>query len=240
MIKTRLALIIMLFALNINTVFSKDSLKVFYTGELVVLPADEPLNLTSRISDISISEISADRFLTVDNVLQYTQGIIFQKNTRNEAFIRLRGYDQRQIGIFFDGVPVSSPYDGALDLSIFSLSNVSKINISRNMPSMYYGSNSIGGTINLVTDNIFKSNSGNASLQYGEVSKSYQVGFNYNLSKFSFQVNANYISNDNFQSSDPDNMFSTQNVLNSKSNMLNTFAKVGFVEIGRASCRERL
>ncbi|MBX3045250.1 MAG: TonB-dependent receptor [Candidatus Kapabacteria bacterium] len=229
MTKTLLALIIMLFCLNLNTAFSKDSVKVFYTGELVVLPADEPLNLTSRISEISISEITADRFLTVDNVLQFSQGIIFQKNTRNEAFIRLRGYDQRQIGIFFDGVPISSPYDGALDLSIFSLSNVSKINISRNMPSMYYGSNSIGGTINIVTDNIYKSNSVYGNVQVGEISDSYQLGFDYNLSKFSFQVNANYISNNNFRCADPDDMFSTQVVPNSKSNMLNTYAKVGFV-----------
>lgn len=228
MIKNLTTFIILTLTMNIFTAISNDSIKVFYTGELVVLPNDEPISLTSRISEITISEISAERFLTVDNVLQYSQGITFQKNTRNEAFIRLRGYDQRQIGIFFDGVPISSPYDGALDLSIFSLSNVSKINVSRNMPSMYYGSNSIGGTINLVTDNIFKKNSAFGSIQYSDVTKSYQLGFNYNLSKFSLQVNSNYMTNDNFRNADPDDMFKTQKVTNSKNSILNTFAKVGF------------
>lgn len=222
-------IVLLLITANINFAVSKDSTKVFYTGELVVVPADEPLNLTSRIDDIIIGKSKADRFITIDNVLQYTQGLIFQKNTRNEAFIRLRGYDQRQIGIFFDGVPISNPYDGALDLSIFSLSNVSKINVSRNMPSMYYGSNSIGGTINLISDNILTSNSVSASIQSGTANEAYELGFDYKLSKFSLQVNGNYIKNKNFSHANRDDIFSTEMVGNSQSTLINTFAKLGYV-----------
>lgn len=208
---------------------SPDSLKSFYTGELVIMPLDKNISVVSDISEIKINSIESSRFLTVDNSLKFAQSIYFQKNSRNEAFIGIRGYDQRQIGIFFDGVPISSQYDGTLDLSIFSLNNLSKITVSKNFSSMYYGSNAIAGTINLITDDIFKENSINAQLQAGHLNQNYSAEIAQSLGKLNMSLDINYQNNSNFNY--PDNggeIFSSNMMQNSSNKILNSFAKVAY------------
>ncbi len=70
---------------------------------------------------------------------------------RNEKLIYLRGFEPRQIGILYDGIPICTPYDGYVDLGKLPISNVSKIEILNGADSASYGHNSIGGAVNIVT-----------------------------------------------------------------------------------------
>ncbi|HTB05928.1 MAG TPA: TonB-dependent receptor [Bacteroidia bacterium] len=66
----------------------------------------------------------------------------------------LRGADDNHTTIMIDGVPVMDPSspDGAIDISEFSLADVDKIEIVRGSHSTLYGSSSIGGVINIITN----------------------------------------------------------------------------------------
>jgi len=70
---------------------------------------------------------------------------------RNEAMLYLRGFDLRQVPVFADGVPIYVPYDGYIDLSRFTTYDLSEISVSKGFTSILYGSNTLGGAVNLIS-----------------------------------------------------------------------------------------
>lgn len=148
---------------------NSDTLKHFYLGELIVLGNNEKISLISNTFEINQARMNQLDALSAENALKFSSGIYISRNTRNEAVVNIRGYEQRQILLFYDGVPISLPYDGSIDFSGITTNNLSKINVTKSMPSVVYGANSMGGVINLITYNAFQDELNfNASIHYGE------------------------------------------------------------------------
>lgn len=76
---------------------------------------------------------------------------ISRLGARNEALVRLRGYDSRQVPLFIDGVPIYVPYDGNIDLGRLGVGDISQVRVSKAGASVLYGPNALGGAINVVT-----------------------------------------------------------------------------------------
>jgi iron complex outermembrane receptor protein len=70
---------------------------------------------------------------------------------RRDTLINLRGFDSREVTLYFDGVPVYVPYDGNLDLARFGVEDLSQIVVTKGLTSVLYGPNALGGSINLVS-----------------------------------------------------------------------------------------
>jgi hypothetical protein len=70
---------------------------------------------------------------------------------RNERVVFIRGFDSRQIPLFVDGIPVYVPYNGSIDLARFTTFDLSEIQVTKGSPRCYYGPNTLGGSINLVS-----------------------------------------------------------------------------------------
>lgn len=70
---------------------------------------------------------------------------------RNETTVYVRGFDMRQVPIFVGGIPVYTPYDGYADLGRFTTFDVSESQVSKGFTSVLYGSNTLGGAINIVS-----------------------------------------------------------------------------------------
>lgn len=84
--------------------------------------------------------------------LQLVPGVTVNRvGARNEALIKLRGFDSRQVPLFIDGVPVYVPYDGNIDLSRLAVGDIRSLRVTRGGGSVLYGPNALGGTINVVT-----------------------------------------------------------------------------------------
>jgi outer membrane cobalamin receptor len=63
----------------------------------------------------------------------------------------IRGSSAGQVLILVDGVPVNDPQHGGLDLNLISLDNVQKIEVIRGAASSLYGSDALGGVVNVIT-----------------------------------------------------------------------------------------
>ncbi|EMQ4857469.1 TonB-dependent receptor [Morganella morganii] len=79
-------------------------------------------------------------------------GVVLEKSgNRNELTVKVRGFDSRQVPVFFDGIPTYVPYDGNLDLGRFMTSELESIEVSKGYTSLLQGPNLMGGAINLTT-----------------------------------------------------------------------------------------
>lgn len=137
-----------------NCSFSQDSdtLKTYYTGEIIVTSQNEAIIKTTSTIDIDKSKIESYDNFSLNQSLSQIPGLTVAQNSRNESIIKLRGFDQRQTAVFFDGVPLYIAYDGTYDFSQINSAPVGKITISKSMSSVLYGVNTLGGSINIITD----------------------------------------------------------------------------------------
>ena len=119
---------------------------------MVVTSPDETVAQTSSVLDVTRAVAEHLDALQVALALREVPGLYLRTNSRNEALVTIRGFDQRQIAVFVDGVPISLPHDGLIDMSQLSIAPVAKITTTRGISSVLYGPNSMGGTINIVTE----------------------------------------------------------------------------------------
>lgn len=124
------------------------SLKTFELGEVTIVGTSR----SNNTSEIQSQELEKYSKTSVSSALNLLPGVsVSQVGGRNEAMVYIRGYDLRQVPVFIDGMPVYVPYDGYIDLARLQSCYTSKISVSKGFSSILYGSNSMGGVINIVT-----------------------------------------------------------------------------------------
>ncbi|MFA5156401.1 MAG: TonB-dependent receptor [Candidatus Omnitrophota bacterium] len=65
--------------------------------------------------------------------------------------IRMRGSTAEQVLVTVDGRPVNNPRSGQVDLSTIPLDNIERIEVVHGPASSLYGSQAMGGTVNIIT-----------------------------------------------------------------------------------------
>lgn len=123
-----------------------------YSLSEIVVTADPFLPARSAtLREINREEIESLDVRNAGEAMEYSSSVYFSRNSRSESTFRLRGFSQRQVSVFLDGVPVSVPFDGVVDLSQFAGDNLEMVQITKGVPSVLYGANALGGTVNLIT-----------------------------------------------------------------------------------------
>ena len=123
-----------------------------------------------------------------------------QTNSRGESLFYLRGANERQLGLFFDGAYVNIPWDNRIDLSLIPASAVNELKIIKGIPSVIYGANNIAGVINSYSSNYDREKiGGKVSAQIGE-NNSYKLnGFVADkIEALSFLLSASLFKTDGF------------------------------------------
>ncbi len=87
---------------------------------------------------------------TVDQALNSAVGINIDNNFSGSG-ASLRGIDPTRVLILVDGEKMVGRVRGAIDLAQISLANVEKIEVVKGVGSTLYGSDAIGGVINIIT-----------------------------------------------------------------------------------------
>ena len=87
-----------------------DSLPQYSMSEIVIIGEKLPDIKFSSIHEIGAKQISVLDIKNAHEALKYSPGIYFSRTSKNETSFRLRGFEQRQVSVFLDGVPISIPY----------------------------------------------------------------------------------------------------------------------------------
>ena len=111
--------------------------------------ADSP----SVVSVITRAQIEAKKPFDLLDVLRLVPGIsVAQSGTRGKTTsIFMRGTNSNQTLVLVDGVRANSPQDGRFDFGQIPIENVDHIEVVRGPASALYGSDAIGGVINIIT-----------------------------------------------------------------------------------------
>lgn len=114
-------------------------------GKKIVAP---PSLIVRKVSE---ADIEARNAHTVAEALVYVPGVNVQiGGTSGDARAWIRGYRDRDVLVLFDGIPIASGFEGTIDLKEIAIQRVSSVNVMKSAPSVIYGTNGVGGVIDIV------------------------------------------------------------------------------------------
>ena len=124
---------------------------VLVTSERIGYTRTDRLTVPSSI--LTSKDIHDRNQGVVSDLLRTIPGLAVSQNGGAGSLtqIRLRGSEANQIVVIIDGVEVANPADGAFDFGGLRTENIVKIEVLRGEQSALYGSDAIGGVINIIT-----------------------------------------------------------------------------------------
>lgn len=148
-------------------------ISVFDLGEIVVTPtrSQRPTgDLSAAVSVITREDIEASTANTATDILNILPGVFVHKTGpfgRTDVVIRGHGSRGRRVMVLIDGKPEKMGLFGCTITSSLPLDNVERIEVIRGSGSVLYGSDALGGVINIITRKPKREMEGDVSLSYG-------------------------------------------------------------------------
>ena len=103
---------------------------------------------------IGKKEISESGAITVNDLLQQRAGVSTSANVDGGAIFNMLGLDSRYILILKDGQPITGQFNNRVDLNHISTNRLKKIEITKGPGSAVYGTDAMGGVINIITEDL--------------------------------------------------------------------------------------
>lgn len=143
-----------------------------YADNVVVTASRTPQLRDNVIGDISVINqqmIQASGQSTLTELLQTQSGVEIESNGGMGSLsnVRIRGNNIQSVVVLIDGMRVSAAANGLTNLSQISLDQIDHIEILRGAASSLYGSDAIGGVIQIFTKQGKKGIHISANVGYG-------------------------------------------------------------------------
>lgn len=183
---------------------SIDSLKTTNLKEIILTATRTPRDLSSiplpatLINKNQIKDLGAVR---LDEILIEQTGINTVSDESGFEGLQMQGISSDYILILIDGVPLIGRRAGNFDLSRMAIGNIKQIEIVKGPSSSLFGSEALGGVINIITDEPkSKKLSGNFSYRFGSFNQQdINSNIKQNLGKSKFNFFFNRLSSDGYQ-----------------------------------------
>lgn len=182
----------------------KDSIKGNELSEVMVVTGTRTERVLSSLPlpmTIITSEAIAKSGVTrLNEILNEQTGIILIPDQSGFEGIQMQGLDAPYTMILIDGVPLVGRSSGVLDLSRVSVGNIERIEIVKGASSALYGSEAMGGVINVITKKPKKDMfSGTLSYRYATFNTNdINTNILWKKKKFSANLFTNFYSSDGY------------------------------------------
>lgn len=142
------------------------------TGQYEATTKDKSV---SKIRVIDAKRIEAQGAVNLKDVLSNELNVRLSQDNILGSSLSLQGISGQNVKILIDGVPMIGRLDGNIDISQINMNNIERIEIIEGPMSVMYGTDALGGVINLITKKTAKHNI------EGNVNSYYESAGNYNI-----------------------------------------------------------
>jgi outer membrane receptor for ferrienterochelin and colicins len=104
-----------------------------------------------KIDVISNAQIKDRAAVNLADLLATQPSLRVEQNGSLGSSVRMQGLDGNQVKILIDGIPVIGRVNGNIDLNQLNLQNADHVEIIEGPMSVIYGSDAMGGVINIIT-----------------------------------------------------------------------------------------
>ena len=154
---------------------------------------------------ITQKEIESSNSTRLSEILNEQSGLITIPDFGGGEGIQLQGLDSQYTLILIDGLPIIGRFGGTLDINRFSTGNIKQIEIVKGASSSLYGSEAIGGVINIITKEPLKGFQGDLSYYTGSNNTNdANVLLNYKNNNIGFNLFANSYKSDGYDLNNSD------------------------------------
>ena len=88
---------------------------------------------------------------TAADALTFVTGVnVLYGGGSGDARLWIRGFRDRDLLLLYDGMPVAPSFEGGFDLNDIALEHISTIKVLKSAPSVIYGTNGLGGVVDVV------------------------------------------------------------------------------------------
>lgn len=187
-----------------GTVCAEDDVQpeknVFNLGEIVVTAEGDTITKVTSVDTADKSRMELTNATSVSDALETLPGVSISVGRRNEKSINVRGFSEQYVPIFYDGIPMSVPYDGYVDTGKLPTSNLSKITLTKGISSVLYGPNGMGGVVNIISMKPESRFEGDAKIEFREHRTwDTTVNLGSRLNKFYFTAGGGYLDSDGYR-----------------------------------------
>src|SRR5690606_20093377 len=169
-----------------------DTTKTETLSEVIVTATRTVRQLSSLplpVQLVSKKEIQSVNSLRLSDILNEQTGLITIPDFGGGEGIQLQGLDSQYTLILVDGVPLIGRSAGTLDISRITVGNIKQIEIVKGASSSLYGSEALGGVINIITENPKQGFNGEVNSRVGSFD-TYDSSVNLGYKKEKLAINA--------------------------------------------------
>jgi outer membrane receptor for ferrienterochelin and colicins len=156
--------------------------EVVVTGQIVPVLAKQSIYKVNTISSEQITQRAA---VNLGDALGFEMNQLISNDNILGSSTSMGGLGGQNVKILINGVPVLGRENGNIDLGQLNLNNVKRIEMIQGPMSVMYGSNALGGVINLIT------NSPQKKLNFGVRTYLESIG-RYNFSGYASWMKKNH------------------------------------------------
>jgi outer membrane receptor for ferrienterochelin and colicins len=190
----------------------KDSILTQDLDEVIVTATRTVRQLSSvplPVTLISKKQIQRTGVTRLNEILNEQTGIVMTPDATigGGEGVQIQGIASDYVLILIDGVPVVGRSSGNLDLSRFAVGNIKQIEVVKGPSSSLFGSEALGGVINIITE---KPSSENITGQLGHRAATFNnqntnVSVSQRRDKFGYSFFADRLSTDGYDLANGDN-----------------------------------
>ncbi len=157
---------------------------------------------------VSEKELNQVNTVRVNEILNEQTGLITVAGFIGGEGVQMQGLDPQYTLVLIDGVPLVGRSAGTLDLSRITVGNIKQIEIVKGASSSLYGSEALGGVINIITNLPKKQGfKGELNYRYGTFdSHDLNLDLGYRKNKLNLNGFVNYNSSDGYDLSNAVNV----------------------------------
>ena len=144
---------------------------------------------------ITKEQIQQTNATRLSDILNEQTGIVTVPDFGGGEGVQLQGLDSEYVMILIDGVPLVGRSAGTLDLQRITVGNIQQIEIVKGASSCLYGSEALGGVINIVTEKPKTGWNGGADYRFSTFNThDANLNFSYKKEKWSIRTFLNRFS----------------------------------------------